>query len=56
MKKLFFTAAEEQILTPREMWHLRKCEECREVRAVFRRIDSLRTARERAQYLPKKAG
>jgi hypothetical protein len=40
-KRLFFEAAGELRLTPQETWHLRVCVECKELRKVFRHLDSL---------------
>jgi hypothetical protein len=37
-KKIFFEAAGECFLTASEIWHIRMCEECREVRKVFSRL------------------
>jgi len=40
-KKLFFFVSGEETLTPREIWHLRRCDECLELQMVFRRLSTL---------------
>ena len=43
-KTLFFAAADVVRLTHREAWHLRRCDECRELKQLFRRLNSLAEA------------
>jgi hypothetical protein len=52
--RLFYAAAKEQTFNPREIWHMKLCEECRTLFQIFRRLDSAQSHNEQADYPLKK--